>query len=76
MPKYKHEDRVRIIAGEHKGKTGAIFGSPTKVFAAPYLPVAEGQEIAGDEAVSFLYQVDLDGTDDTVPATEADLEAA
>ena len=76
MPKFTHEDRVRITGGEYAGRTGAIFGNPSRVFGVPYTPVAEGQEIAGEEAGSFLYQVDLDGTDETVPVIEADLEAA
>ena len=49
MPNYKHGDTVRIISGEYNGKTGAIFGSPHKLFAVSKMPVAEGQEIAGKE---------------------------
>lgn len=66
MPKYKHEDRVRIIAGEYDGKTGAIFGSPTMVI---------GRAPASEEQRLYEYDVDLDNSPDTVSVMESNLES-
>ena len=76
MPKFKHEQRVKIIAGDHRGKTGTIFGNPTTTLEAglPQTSVAEGQEVATDALTFVEYQVDLDW-DETVSVMESDLEA-
>ena len=63
MPKFKHEQRVKIIGGQHNGKTGTIFGHPTTLEAGlPDTSVAEGQEVATDTSTFVEYQVDLDGS--------------
>ena len=76
MPKFKDEDTVRIIAGEHEGKMGIIFGSPTKGVAVVPTRVAEGQEVVGEEAVTFSYEVDVGSSDETIWVLESELEAA
>lgn len=77
MPKFKHEDRVRIIAGGHSGKTGTIFGHPTTLVETglPETSVADGQDVATYAITPPVeYEVDLDGSDATVPVMESDLE--
>ena len=77
MPKFKHEQRVKIIAGHHKGKTGAVFGHPVTIeVGLPKSSVAEGQDVVTDTGTFVEYHVDLDGTNATVPVMESDLEAA
>ena len=76
MPKFKHEQRVKFIAGNHIGKTGVVFGHPVTIEAGvPKSQVAEGQDVGTDMVIFVEYLVDIDGTDATVPAMESHLEA-
>ena len=78
MPKFKNEQRVKIIAGDHSGKTGTIFGHPTTLVEAglPETSVADGQDVATYAITTPVeYLVDLDGLDATVLVMESDLEA-
>ena len=74
MPSFKHEDRVRVVAGEYAGQTGTVFANPNIVRSA-LAPVGEGQDIAGEERLSYIYEVDLDKSDEPVMIPESDLNA-
>ena len=63
------------MRGQYTGETGTILGNPIVVPAVLLAPVGEGQEMAVEERLAYIYQVDLDGEDDTVHLMEADLEA-
>ena len=78
MPKFKDEDRVRVIGGAYAGQTGIIYGNPTQISAGiPAGSVAEGHELATEPTELYEYQVDLEGVDvNPVAIMEADLEAA
>ena len=76
MPKFKHRDKVVITldsSNPHAGKTGVIFGEANAVPMVSIIPVADGQDIAGEETF-YIYQVDLDDSEtETVPAMESEL---
>ena len=68
MPKFQHENQVRIIEGVHLGRTGVVFGNPFQASA----PEVEGRAFGVD---GYLYRVDLDGVNGTVTIMESDLAA-
>ena len=68
MPKFQHEDQVRIIEGVHLGRTGVVFGNPFRTSAQ----AVEDRAFGVDE---YLYRVDLEGVDGTVTVMESDLAA-
>jgi hypothetical protein len=67
---------VRIsteYSGPQAGKTGVIFGSANVVPMTSFEPVADGQDITGEQ-VTYMYQVDLDDSDtETVSMWESEL---
>ncbi len=63
MPKFNHDDRVVVTAGEYQGKVGVVFGSPAKL--------AEFSDDAPEG--EYFYQVNL-GTDDPVIVSESEME--
>ena len=76
MPKFKHEDKVRVVEGQYAGQTGTIWGKPTSIGAVLMAPISEGEDISGEEKVTFLYQVDLDESDDLVRLMESSIAFA
>ena len=76
IPEFRHRDKVRIsteYSGPQAGKTGVIFGSANVVPMTSFEPVADGQDITGEQ-VSYMYQVDLDDSDtETVSMWESEL---
>ena len=73
MARFKNDDKIRIIRGQYTGQTGTIAGRPERIpFALPTV-VGEGQELTGEEKVSYIYQVDLDHSDWTVSVAELEL---
>ncbi len=76
IPEFRHRDKVRIsteYSGPQAGKTGVIFGSANVVPMTSFEPVADGQDITGEQ-VTYMYQVDLDDSDtETVSMWESEL---
>ena len=76
IPEFRHKDKVRIsteYSGPQAGKTGVIFGSANVVPMTSFEPVADGQDITGEQ-VTYMYQVDLDDSDtETVSMWESEL---
>ena len=52
IPEFRHRDKVRIsteYSGPQAGKTGVIFGSANVVPMTSFEPVADGQDITGEQ---------------------------
>ena len=63
MPKFNHDDRVIVTAGEYQGRVGVVFGSPVKL-----------SEFSDDGPEGeYFYQVHL-GVDAPVVVSESEME--
>lgn len=79
MPRFKHEDRVRILpesSAPYAGETGTIFGDPSLAIVIVPTQAREGQSIAGEQPVIYEHEVCLDRSDKKVRILESDLESA